>query len=222
MNQPTRASRKALRSHKTSRSMLAVTLFIGLVASQARAELRVDCNSDLLRDIDAIAGPDLNQEIYGVRARDWQPETVNQWQRQALACVEAHQEWGDSLKDSMRQGVRATTTRIKATAFEQRKEVLRAEAARQKVSSQKLSQVTLYGDGQPQEIKVQYRDGQLSSVFTCSKLKQGIGFATAESYRQAAAFAQLCVDAGQLDAQSAATLTRQAGSIEALSKSLDI
>jgi uncharacterized protein YecT (DUF1311 family) len=193
-----------------------------VASSPAHVELRVDCRSpDLFGELDAVTDPNLNHEIFGIRFRDWQPETVDQWQRQVLACVEAHSDWGDSLKDGMRQRVRATATRIKTNTFEQRKDALKAEATRQKASSQKLSQVRLYGNGQPERIEVAYRNGQLSSTFNCSKLKQGIGFATVESYRQAAVFSQLCVDSDQLDAASSALLIRQANGIEALYKSLD-
>lgn len=203
-------------------SALAVAMAAAVIhpATMAQNTIRVDCNDRFADDLKwKLADPD--KPVFGVRARDWNPETVREWQRQALACINTKANWSeDAMKAPMRQKVNATVA-SGGDLFAVRDEAMRKEARTSTASSQKLSQITLYGDGKPQEIKIYYTVGDHTELRTCRTISQGIGFAKLESYRQAVAFARMCQQVGQTDAATVALLERQAAGMDALYDAID-
>ena len=103
--------------------------------------------------------------------------------------------------------------------FEQRDRYLREEVARNQASTvikqSNLSQVSVdRNTGAAESIEVDY--GQKRVAMRCDKLERGIGFATAESYRQVAAFAKLCAQSQAADGKTAALYERQAAEVPGL------
>lgn len=208
------------RHHFLSALVTAMAAFAIHPAAMAQNAVRVDCNDRFADDLKwKLADPD--KPVYGVRARDWNPEIVREWQRQALACINGKANWSeDAMKAPMRQKVNATAASV-SDLFTVRDEAMRKQARTSTVSSQNLSQVTLYGDGKPQEIKIYYTIGDYTELRTCRTISQGIGYAKLESYRQAVAFARMCQQVGQTDAAAVALLERQAAGVDALYDAID-
>ena len=197
-----------------------IALLLACGAAMAQAAIRVDCEAQFLDELDRLSEPD--REIFGLKARDWKPEHVDEWQRQSLACINAKPNWGDAMKDSMRQAVTATASRSRTNLFARRDDAMRKQGLAANVTDQKLTQVVLNGSGNPQEINTFNRDNSnRSERLTCNTLKQSIGFAKVESYRQAVAFGRMCQQMGMTDPSSLALLERQAAGISALYDAID-
>ena len=203
---------------RIAKTSIALLLVCGAVLAQAA--IRVDCEAKFLDELDRLSEPD--REIFGLKARDWKPEHVDEWQRQSLACINAKPNWGDAMKDSMRQAVTATASRSRTNLFARRDDAMRKQGLAANVTDQKLTQVVLNGSGNPQEINTFNRDNSnRGERLTCNTLKQSIGFAKVESYRQAVAFARMCQQVGMTDPSSLALLERQAAGISALYDAID-
>ena len=203
---------------RIAKTSIALLLVCGAVLAQAA--IRVDCEAKFLDELDRLSEPD--REIFGLKARDWKPEHVDEWQRQSLACINAKPNWGDAMKDSMRQAVTATASRSRTNLFARRDDAMRKQGLAANVTDQKLTQVVLNGSGNPQEINTFNRDNSnRGERLTCNTLKQSIGFAKVESYRQAVAFGRMCQQMGMTDPSSLALLERQAAGISALYDAID-
>ena len=203
---------------RIAKTGIALLLVCGAVLAQAA--IRVDCEAKFLDELDRLSEPD--REIFGLKARDWKPEHVDEWQRQSLACINAKPNWGDAMKDSMRQAVTATASRSRTNLFARRDDAMRKQGLAANVTDQKLTQVVLNGSGNPQEINTFNRDNSnRGERLTCNTLKQSIGFAKVESYRQAVAFGRMCQQMGMTDPSSLALLERQAAGISALYDAID-
>ena len=203
---------------RIAKTSIALLLVCGAVLAQAA--IRVDCEAKFLDELDRLSEPD--REIFGLKARDWKPEHVDEWQRQSLACINAKPNWGDAMKDSMRQAVTATAARSRTNLFARRDDAMRKQGLAANVTDQKLTQVVLNGSGNPQEINTFNRDNSnRGERLTCNTLKQSIGFAKVESYRQAVAFGRMCQQMGMTDPSSLALLERQAAGISALYDAID-
>ena len=203
---------------RIAKTSIALLLVCGAVLAQAA--IRVDCEAKFLDELDRLSEPD--REIFGLKARDWKPEHVDEWQRQSLACINAKPNWGDAMKDSMRQAVTATASRSRTNLFARRDDAMRKQGLAANVTDQKLTQVVLNGSGNPQEINTFNRDNSnRGERLTCNTLKQSIGFAKVESYRQAVAFGRMCQQMGMTDPSSLALLERQAAGINALYDAID-
>ena len=203
---------------RIAKTSIALLLVCGAVLAQAA--IRVDCEAKFLDELDRLSEPD--REIFGLKARDWKPEHVDEWQRQSLACINAKPNWGDAMKDSMRQAVTATASRSRTNLFARRDDAIRKQGLAANVTDQKLTQVVLNGSGNPQEINTFNRDNSnRGERLTCNTLKQSIGFAKVESYRQAVAFGRMCQQMGMTDPSSLALLERQAAGISALYDAID-
>ena len=203
---------------RIAKTSIALLLVCGAVLAQAA--IRVDCEAKFLDELDRLSEPD--REIFGLKARDWKPEHVDEWQRQSLACINAKPNWGDAMKDSMRQAVTATASRSRTNLFARRDDAMRKQGLAANVTDQKLTQVVLNGSGNPQEINTFNRDNSnRGERLTCNTLKQSIGFAKVESYRQAVAFGRRCQQMGMTDPSSLALLERQAAGISALYDAID-
>lgn len=213
--------RSKLKSNLRSVRSAVVCSLMLIAGSQAFAQgtIHVDCADRFADDLKwKLTEPD--KPVYGVKARDWTAEHVREWQRQSLACVNAKAAWSeDAMKAPMRQKINAMAT--SQDLFAVRDEALRKQGQIATVSTQKLSQVTLYGDGKPQEIKIYYTVGDHTELRTCRTISQGIGFAKIESYRQSVAFARMCQQVGQTDASAVAMLEKQAAGIDALYDAID-
>ena len=197
-----------------------IALLLACGAAMAQAAIRVDCEAQFLDELDRLSEPD--REVFGLKARDWKPEHVDEWQRQSLACINAKPNWGDAMKDSMRQAVTATASRSRTNLFARRDDAMRKQGLAANVTDQKLTQVVLNGSGNPQEINTFNRDNSnRGERLTCNTLKQSIGFAKVESYRQAVAFGRMCQQMGMTDPSSLALLERQAAGISALYDAID-
>ena len=197
-----------------------IALLLACGAAMAQAAIRVDCEAQFLDELDRLSEPD--REVFGLKARDWKPEHVDEWQRQSLACINAKRNWGDAMKDSMRQSVTATAARSRTNLFARRDDAMRKQGLAANVTDQKLTQVVLNGSGNPQEINTFNRDNSNRGArLTCNTLKQSIGFAKVESYRQAVAFGRMCQQMGMTDPSSLALLERQAAGISALYDAID-
>ena len=203
---------------RIAKTSIALLLVCGAVLAQAA--IRVDCEAKFLDELDRLSEPD--REIFGLKARDWKPEHVDEWQRQSLACINAKPNGGDAMKDSMRQAVTATASRSRTNLFARRDDAMRKQGLAANVTDQKLTQVVLNGSGNPQEINTFNRDNSnRGERLTCNTLKQSIGFAKVESYRQAVAFGRMCQQMGMTDPSSLALLERQAAGISALYDAID-
>ena len=203
---------------RIAKTSIALLLVCGAVLAQAA--IRVDCEAKFLDELDRLSEPD--REVFGLKARDWKPEHVDEWQRQSLACINAKPNWGDAMKDSMRQAVTATASRSRTNLFARRDDAMRKQGLAANVTDQKLTQVVLNGSGNPQEINTFNRDNSnRGERLTCNTLKQSIGFAKVESYRQAVAFGRMCQQMGMTDPSSLALLERQAAGISALYDAID-
>lgn len=213
--------RSRFKSHLRSVRIAAASCLMLIAGAQAFAQgtIRVDCADRFADDLKwKLTEPD--KPVYGVKASDWTAEHVREWQRQSLACINAKAAWSeDAMKAPMRQKVNAMAT--SQDLFAVRDEALRKQGQVATVSTQKLSQVTLYGDGKPQEIKIYYTVGDHTGLRTCRTISQGIGFAKIESYRQSVAFARMCQQVGQTDASVVAMLEKQAAGIDALYDAID-
>ena len=198
-----------------------IALLLACGAAMAQAAIRVDCEAQFLDELDRLSEPD--REVFGLKARDWKPEHVDEWQRQSLACINAKRNWGDAMKDSMRQSVTATAARSRTNLFARRDDAMRTGGLQSQVETSKLSQVVLYGDGRPESMTIRYeRSGTLPmETRTCRTIGQGIGLASAESYRQAIVFARMCAQTQQADAGAAATLEKQAATAASLHGAID-
>ena len=198
-----------------------IVLLFACGTAMAQAAIRVDCESKFLDELDRLSEPD--REVFGLKARDWKPEHVDEWQRQSLACINGKHNWGDAMKDSMRQAVTATAARSRTNLFARRDDAMRTGGLQNQVETSKLNQVVLYGDGRPDSMTIRYeRGGALpTETRTCRNIGQGIGLANAESYRQAIVFARMCAQTQQTDASVAATLEKQAATAASLYGAID-
>ena len=117
----------------------------------AQSTLRVDCNArfnDLGFELIQLDNP-----VFGIRARDWNAETVSNWQRQALACVNGKTNWSEeAMKAPMRQKINAMAANP-AELLAERDRALSKEGRISAAASQNLSQVTM-SNGMPQEIRI--------------------------------------------------------------------
>ena len=209
--------------YKSFHVAIASSLLLLCASGQAMAQgaIRVDCNDRFADELKwKLSDPE--KPVFGVKARDWSVESVREWQRQAIACINAKANWSEeAMKAPMRQSVNAMAASASTDLFSVRDEAMRKQGREAKVTDQKLSQITLNGSGNPQEINIFYTDGNRGELRTCSTLKQGIGFAKVESYRQAAAFARMCQQVGMTDPSTVALLERQAAGISALYDAID-
>ena len=75
--------------------------------AMAQSTIQVDCNDRFADDLKWKLA-DLDKPVFGVRARDWSAETVRDWQRKALACVNGKANWSEeAMKAPMRQRINA-------------------------------------------------------------------------------------------------------------------
>ncbi|MFM2275677.1 MAG: hypothetical protein RL211_1549 [Pseudomonadota bacterium] len=198
-----------------------IVLMLACGAAMAQAAIRVDCSDRFADDLKwKLSEPE--KPVFGVKAKDWTVESVREWQRQALACINAKANWSeDAMKAPMRQSVNAMAASASTDLFAVRDEAMRKQGLAAKVTDQKLTQVVLNGDGKPQEIKIVYATGDRTELRTCRTIQQGIGLAKFESYRQAVAFARMCQQVGQTEASTVASLERQAAGMDAIYDALD-
>ena len=192
-------------------------LFLGLSVLatplvMAQSTLRVDCNArfnDLGFELIQLDNP-----VFGIRARDWNAETVSNWQRQALACVNGKTNWSEeAMKAPMRQKINAMAANP-AELLAERDRALSKEGRISAAASQNLSQVTM-SNGMPQEIRID------DEPRTCTSISKGIGLTSEENYRQAIAFARLCQQVGYTKADTVAALEAAATRVAPVRKMLE-
>lgn len=197
-----------------------IALLLACGAAMTQAAIRVDCEAKFLDELDRLSEPD--REVFGLKAKEWKPENVDEWQRQSLACISNKRNWGDAMKDSMRQAIDVTAKRSRTDLFARRDIAMRTEGLRNQVETSKLTQVAQYADGRPESMTIRYDRANSKETRTCKTIRQGIGYANAESYRQAIAFARLCLQTQQTDAETVSMLERQAAGVSSLYDAIDI
>lgn len=201
-----------------------LTLIALLTASavSAHAGLRLECpiRWDLVARING-ANPDA--DLFGVLVRDWKPEYLDQLKDKDEECI-AKEAVPESMKKAERREGQRQYAFIKARYVEARGIVGAREELRNQIASaisrDKLTQVTLERDGLPKSIEIIYRPTGRATI-TCDTLRQGIGYATPESYRQALGFARLCQQTQQAETKTVSILERQASGVAALYGAID-
>ena len=140
-------------------AITSIALLLACGAAMAQAAIRVDCSDRFTDDLKwKLSEPE--KPVFGVKAKDWTVESVREWQRQALACINAKANWSeDAMKAPMRQSVNAMAASASTDLFAVRDEAMRKQGLTARVTDQKLTQVVLNGDGKPQEIKIIYATG---------------------------------------------------------------
>ena len=194
--------------------LLAMILLSALATPIAMAQniIRVDCNERFADDLKwKLADPD--KPVFGVRARDWSAETVREWQRQALACVNGKNWSEEAMKAPMRQKISVAATNP-SELFAVRDENLRKEGRQSAAANQNLSQVTM-ANGMPQEIRID------DEPRTCSTLNKGIGLSSQENYRQVIAFARMCQQVGWTSSNTVSMLENAAEQVAPVRKMLE-
>lgn len=196
-----------------------VSALATICASPTYAALRVDCpvRWDFMP---RMGGPDLDADLYGVKVRDWKLEYLDELLLRQDECL-ARRNIPESVKSAERADGRRRYENAKLNHFPRRDKALQEEARRSQiattVSESKLNQVGLDHSGAPTSIEIRGNDDPNNKVtHKCDTLRRGIGFASTESYRQVAAFARLCQQAGKTDASVVSMLERQASNIDSL------
>lgn len=131
--------------YKSFHVAIASSLLLLCASGQAMAQgvIRVDWVNDRFADELKWKLSDPEKPVFGVKARDWSVESVREWQRQAIACINAKANWSEeAMKAPMRQNVNAIAASASTDLFSVRDEAMRKQGREAKVSDQKLSQVT--------------------------------------------------------------------------------
>ena len=203
------------------RSVAALSLVIS--AFSAHAELRLSCPVQW-DQLNALRDADLNALVMGIKARDWTPEYLEQVRRKSEECSRTgsgpeslrraeHMDGVSRIYPAAKQFMTENAARVQQ---EKTRDQIRAT-----VQQSDLKQVvTLDGKGQPKSITIIYGPTDRATK-SCDMLSGGIGFATAESYKQAVQFARMCQQVNLASAQTVAMLERQAAAVPALYKTLD-
>lgn len=207
-----------------NRPTLFSSLFAALAlvsAFPAHAELKIGCpvRWEMLAQLD---GRNLDTELFGVKVRDWKPEFLDQVMRRQDEC-HAKSGYPESLKKAERDDSRRLY-QVALAALEERdrrlNEEVRGNQMRTAISESKLTGIKIDSRGLPESVEVAYSPTNRANVM-CRDLSRGIGYAPVESFRQVAAFARLCQQTQQTDANTVATLERQANGIAALYQAID-
>ena len=181
--------------------------------AMAQSTIQVDCNDRFADDLKWKLA-DLDKPVFGVRARDWSAETVRDWQRKALACVNGKENWSEeAMKAPMRQRINAAASNPE-DIFAVRDDNLRKEGRQSAANNQNLSQVTM-NNGMPQEIRID------DEPRTCTSISKGIGLTSEENYRQAIAFARMCQQVGYTKADTVSMLEAAAARVAPVRKMLE-
>ena len=194
---------------------VAASALLWLGVCSAHAGLRLECPVRW-DQVSRLGDSNLDADLFGVKVRDWKPEYLDQVLRKSEECSRS----GPGPESMRRAEHMDAASRIypfaKERYFEQRDRYLREEVARNQASTvikqSNLSQVSVdRNTGAAESIEVDY--GQKRVAMRCDKLERGIGFATAESYRQVAAFAKLCAQSQATDGKMVALYEQQAAKV---------
>ena len=196
---------------------VAASALLVMAAFSAHAGLRLECpvRWDQLTRLNG----DLDADLFGVKVRDWKPAQLDEVLRKSEECSRSGPGSESMRRAEHMDGASRVYPAAKGFYLADRDRHLQEEAARNQASTAikqaNLSQISVdRNNGAVESVEVDY--GQKRVAMRCDKLGRGIGFATVESYRQAAAFAKLCAQSQAADGKTAALYERQAAEVPGL------
>lgn len=203
---------------------VAASALLLMGACAAHAGLRLECPVRW-DQVSRLGDPNLDAELFGVKVRDWKPEDLDEVLRKSEACSRSGPGPESMRRAEHMDGAGRVYPAAKGIYLADRDRHLREESLRTQgaaaAQQSNLTQVKTGTDGIPSAIEIKYDAfGGQTAMRSCDSLRRGLGDANAESYRQAAAFGRLCLQAQQTDAETVTKLERQAVGLADLNKQI--